>query len=87
MFWDFYLWKGEDAGADIVKGGVYPSEFENIQLGDTSQILITMFNCYNLPSFHQLTTYICYVWAPNLFRVVASTHSLYLIITGTPCLY
>ena len=53
-------------------------------LGDTSQILITMFIVYNLPSFHLAYILICHCLAPTLFRVVASTHSLYLIITGTP---
>src|SRR5882757_6650460 len=53
-------------------------------LGDTSQILITMFIVYNLPSFHLAYILIYYCLAPTLFRVVASTHSLYLIITGTP---
>src|SRR5882757_1906307 len=52
-------------------------------LGDTSQILITMFIVYNLPSFHLAYILIYYCLAPTLFRVVASTHSLYLIITGT----
>src|ERR1700684_2718623 len=55
-------------------------------LGDTSQILITMFIVYNLPSFHLAYILICYCLAPTLFRVVASTHSFYLIITGTPLL-
>ena len=40
----------------------------------------------NLPSFHLAYILICYCLAPTLFRVVASTHSLYLIITGTPLL-
>src|SRR6202023_1187675 len=55
-------------------------------LGDTSQILITLFIVYNLPSFHLAYILIYYCLAPTLFRVVASTHSLHLIITGTPLL-
>ena len=57
-----------------------------VLLGDTSQILITMFIVYNSPSFHLAYILICYCLAPTLFRVVASTHTLYLIITGTPLL-
>jgi hypothetical protein len=60
---------------------------EGVMLGDTSQILITMFIVYNSPSFHLAYIIIYYCLAPTLFRVVASTHSLYLIITGTPLLY